>query len=94
MLSSIFMSGRLGEVIGEKMRIVEVDRVIPGPSGYYETDRFPVRTMSGSKSIFMRAKVGSYVTLKGRIEGDEKYGVIIIAELDEILLVPEGTVRV
>ncbi len=89
MISSVFLSGRLGKVIAERIRYVEVDRVIPGPSGHYETDQFPVRTMLSKDGVFMKAKEGTYVTLKGRLEMDPAHGLLIVNELDEILLHPK-----
>ena len=88
MISSVFLSGRLGDVFSEKLRYVEVDRVIPGPSGHYETDLFPVKTMLSKDGVFMKAKKGTYVTLKGRLEVDPKFGLIIVYEIDEILNIP------
>ena len=39
MLSSVFLTGRLGEKLDDKVRYVEVDRVIPGPTGKFLTDK-------------------------------------------------------
>lgn len=83
MISSVFVSGRLGKVIGEKKRYVEVDRVIPGPSGRYEVDYFPVRTMQSKDGVFMKSKDGSLITLKGRIEMEDG-DMVIVDEIDEI----------
>lgn len=88
MISSVFVSGRLGDALGEKTRYVEVDRVVPGPSGLYETDKFPVRTMLCKDGLFMTAKKGAYITLKGRIENDPELGLVIVDEIDEIMVVP------
>ncbi len=85
MISSVFLSGRLGPVVGEKTRYVEVDRVIPGPSGRYETDRFPVRTMLSRDGVFMKAAEGTHITLKGRLEMDPELGLVIVNEVDEFV---------
>ncbi len=91
MLSSVFVSGRLGKIIGPKTRYVEVDRVIPGPSGHYETDLIPVRSMLCVDGPFMKAKAGTFIVFKGRIETDEKGQLILIDELDEIFKMPKDT---
>ncbi|MBP5092281.1 MAG: hypothetical protein J6328_07010 [Bacilli bacterium] len=93
MLSSVFLSGRLGEIIGPKTRYVEIDRVIPGPGGRFETDKFPVRSMLAAEGPFMKANVGTFVVLKGRLEIDEQGKILIIDELDEIFVMPKGMVK-
>lgn len=88
MLSSIFLSGRLGEVKGDHIREVEVDRVVPGPSGRFETDSFLVRSQNGLGTEFFAAKKGSLIVLKGRLEVDPVHGVVIVSEIDEIYRSP------
>ncbi len=85
MLSSIFLTGRLGDALDERIRYVEVDRIIPGPTGIFATDRFPCRGLYGPNGRFMTAPKGSSIVIKGRLEMDEKYGLIIVAELDEMM---------
>ena len=94
MLSSVFVSGRLGEIIEEKTRYVEVDRVIPGPTGHYEVDRFPVRSMLAIHGPFMTQPVGTYICFKGRLEVDPRLGLIIVDEIDEIYVMPKDIKRV
>ncbi|MBQ2052770.1 MAG: hypothetical protein VZR76_04820 [Candidatus Enteromonas sp.] len=89
MLSSVFLSGRLGEKISPKTRYVEIDRVIPGPTGHFETDKFPVRSMLATEGPFMKAAVGTFVVLKGRLETDEDGKIVIVDELDEIFVMPK-----
>ena len=89
MISSIFLSGRLGESIGEDGRYVEVDRVIPGPGGSYVTDAFPVFTPLRNGPLLKAAK-GSLVILKGRVEIDKEKGFVIIDEIDEVFALPKG----
>ncbi len=84
MLSSVFLTGRLGEKLDDKVRYVEVDRVIPGPTGKFLTDKIPCRGLYGPRGRFMSAPAGSFIALKGRIEMDERHGLIIVAEIDEM----------
>jgi hypothetical protein len=83
MISSVFVSGRLGEVIDKHCRYVEVDRVVPGETGHYATDRFVVKSPMSSGS-FIKAADGSYICFKGRLEMDAKLGLVIVNEMDEI----------
>ncbi len=93
MLSSLFLSGRLGEVKDEKTRIVEVEHVIPGPTGRFATSRIPVRALA-PESLLVKAKAGSLIVLKGRIEADEKDGILyVVDEIDEIYQFPSGVKR-
>ncbi len=92
MISSVFLTGHLGDKVDEKIRYVEVDRVIPGPTGKFLTDRFPCRGLYGPKGRFMSAPNGSLIVIKGRLEMDEKYGLIIVAELDEMVPYNEKSV--
>ena len=94
MLSSVFLSGRLGEIVGPKTRYVEIDRVIPGPSGRFETDKFPVRSMLATAGPFMKASVGTFIVLKGRLECDSDGKLIIVDELDEIFVMPKDMKKI
>lgn len=86
MLSSVMLSGRLSEQISERVRLVELDRVLVGSEGgAYRVDRIPVRSYGGPTSRFMMAKNGSRILLKGRLETEEKLGVVVVAEFHEIL---------
>lgn len=84
MISSVFVSGRLGAIVAPKIRYVEVDRVIPGESGRFQTDRFLVRTMLSPQGTFMKASEGTYICFKGRLEMDPTHGLLIVDEIDEI----------
>jgi hypothetical protein len=84
MISSVFVSGRLGKRVKPRFRYVEVDRVIPGESGRYEVDRFLVKSMLSPEGAFNTLPEGSYICFKGRLESDPEYGLIIVDELDEI----------
>lgn len=89
MISSVFLSGRLGKVLPNGLRIVEVDRVLSLDGGKYVTDCFKVRSMLNETSSFYRGKEGCLVIIKGRLEMDEKEGLIIIGELEEVFSLPE-----
>lgn len=89
MISAVFVTGRLGEKIGPLGRFVEVDRVVPGPTGKYQVDKIPVFTYSGEGCLFMKAPIGSFITCKGHMETDEKLGVVVKMELEEIFPMKE-----
>ena len=84
MLTSLSLSGRLAEIKEDNLRYVEVDRVVyTALGGRYKVDRFLVR-FPGERGLFLSAPMGSLIYLKGRLEIDERYGLIIVDELDEI----------
>lgn len=84
MLSSVFISGRLGELINENYRYVEIDRVAYDNfgGGKYEVDKIPVRSME--KGRFYSYKTGSLIILKGRIEMDPELGLVVVDEIHEL----------
>jgi hypothetical protein len=92
MLTSVSLFGRMGEVISEKegLRYVEVDRIVPNSdgAGVYETDKFVVYSPF-STSFFIHAPKGNLISLNGRIENRQPYGLIIVDEIDEIIALPE-----
>ncbi len=93
MLSSVFLSGRLGEKKDAATRIVEVDHLIPGPGGRYLISSIPVRSMV-PESMLLKAKKGSLIILKGRLQSDERDGSLyIVDEIDEIYSLPSGMKR-
>jgi len=84
MMTSLSLSGRLGKVKEGRFRYVEVDRVVYTPlGGRYKVDSFLVRFPSES-GFCIKAPNGSLIFMKGRIEVDEKQGMIIVDEFDEI----------
>lgn len=89
MISSIFLSGRLGKILPDGIRVVEVERVLPEDGGKYVTDYFPVRSMMNESSSFYKGKEGSLVVIKGRLEMDKTHGLIIVGELEEVFSLPE-----
>ena len=84
MLSSVFLSGRLGKSLSSHVRNVEIDRVMPGCGGKFVVDIFPVYCPLSSASLFFTAKEGSLIILKGRLEKDKEFGALIVDEIDEI----------
>lgn len=83
MISSVYMSGRLGDKINDEFRYIEVDRMFDDRGDRkLVTDKFPVRSMV--KGRFYDYPNGAMIILKGRIEMDEKLGLVIVDELDEI----------
>ena len=93
MISSIFMSGRLGNKLDDRTRYVEVDRPIPSDRGFV-TDRFIVRSHALSRTAFITQPNGAYICFKGRVEQDETLGVIFVLEMEEMYRFPEGTKRI
>ena len=83
MLSSIFLAGTLGENLSDSVRIVDVDSYIPGKGGFL-TQHIPVKCDLLPGSYFFTAAKGSLIILKGRLEMDEKLGLVVINEIDEI----------
>ena len=74
----------MGEALGDGIRMIDVQSPVPGPNGKFATFHIPVLSKMLPKSFFFTAPVGSLVTLKGRIESHERFGLIIVHELDEI----------
>lgn len=93
MISSIFVSGRLGKYIGDGIRLLEVDRLVPSKQGKYETDLIPVRSMLSESSTFYKAGDGTLAIIKGRLEMDKDHGLLIVAEVEEIFSLPEKMKR-
>ncbi|MBO4540685.1 MAG: hypothetical protein J5736_01750 [Bacilli bacterium] len=93
MLSSVFLSGRLGEVKDNRTRIVEVEHLIPGPMGRFAVSKLPVRSPLPD-TLLVKASAGALIVLKGRLEADEKDGTLyIIDEVDEIYPLPASMKR-
>ena len=84
MLSSVYISGRLSEAVGENARIVEVDSPIPSTEGKFLVHRIPVICHMTRKSFFFVAPNGSLIVLKGRLESHPEWGLVVIDEIDEI----------
>lgn len=84
MISSVFLTGRLGPLLDESTRYVEIDSVLPGPSGTFETHHIPVRCNRGPSAHFLRAKEGGLITLQGRLQQDETFGLVVALELEDI----------
>lgn len=94
MISSVFISGRLGKILKPGLRYVEIDRVIPGPTGHFEIDRIPVKSQSFETDAFSKEPDGSYICLKGRLETDSEYGLIVVIEVSEMYHFPKGTKKI
>lgn len=94
MLSSVYLSGRLGQVVEPRIRYVELDRVVPGPSGRYSVDQVLVRTDLSPEGAFMKSPAGSLIVLKGRLEVDPKHGLLIVNEIDEIFPLSKNAKRI
>ena len=84
MISSVFLSGRLGKPLDGSTRYVDLDSVVPGPTGEFRTHHIPVRTSRGESCLFMKGKQGSPITLQGRLESDPSIGLYVKLELEEL----------
>lgn len=93
MISSVFLSGRLGDVINDKMRYVEVDRPVP-ESGKFITDSYIIKSQTFESGPFMKEPKGSYICLKGRLEKDPSLGLIIVVEIDEMYRFGNNVTRI
>ncbi len=93
MLSSVFVTGVLAENKGDGVRIVDVESYIPGPSGFFQTQHIPVYCRLGAKTFFFTAPSGSLITVKGRLELKEPYGLVVVNEIDEIYTNKAGAVK-
>jgi len=86
MLSSIFLSGVVGDFDQNRddIRFVEIHRVVPCETGgTYDIDKFPV-IIKYSGCPLIRARKGQMIVVKGRLEYEKDYGLVIVEELSEI----------
>ena len=90
MICSVFLSGRTGKSIDERTRAVELDSIVPGSTGEFQTYDIPVRSNRGPSSHFLSAKEGALVTLQGRLEVDPLLGLIVQVEVEEIHVLPRS----
>lgn len=84
MLSSVYIAGKLGEILADGVRLVDVDGLLPGPDGAFKSFSIPVYSNMGRGSYFFEAPRGSLVIVKGRLEPKEGMGLVVINEIDEI----------
>ncbi len=84
MISSVFVTGRVGQIIDANYRYVEVERPIVNQNGIYTIDKIPVRMPYFASSSWSKEKEGSYIAFKGRIEMDERWGLVLVIEHKEI----------
>lgn len=83
MVSSVFISGRLGRSIDRQTRMVELDSPIPS-KGEFRICEIPVRCNRSWKASFFSAKVGTLIVLKGRLESEEPLGLYVALEIEEL----------
>lgn len=87
-MNTVFITGRIGKNIDPQTRIIEIDSVIPGPTGEFLTYEVPVRTSRNANCHFLKAKEGILMSLQGRLEIDDDIGLLVHLELEEIYNVP------
>lgn len=90
MLSTVILSGSLGERVSDDIRLVEIEDLQPGPSGVFITQEVPVRVLRALSATFLTAKKGAFCMVKGRLEVDPQRGLLVRAEYEEVFLLPEG----
>lgn len=80
MISDVFLSGRITKVLNKTTRYVEVERLIP-EQGKFVTDNIPVSFWNKEpNSFFMKLSEGTLIILRGRIQNEAQFGIIVIAE--------------
>ena len=94
MLSTVILSGSLGDRLCEDIRYVETEDLQPGPSGVFVTQKIPVRVLRALSATFLTAKSGAFCMVKGRLEVDPQYGVLVRAEYEEVFLLPKGISKI
>lgn len=83
MLSSVFLSGVLGDFVDENTRLVEVKRLLPEVNGKFKIDSFPVRVGYLAQNTFKKAKLGQEVVIKARLEKESDIGIYLFCEIFE-----------
>ena len=94
MISSVTLSGRLGQKLSDSIRFVEVDSLTPGPTGVFSTIQIPVAVHRCLSASFLTAKEGSLVIVKGRLDVEEEVGLLVKAEYEEVFTLPDTLVKV
>ncbi len=85
MLTSVCVSGRLGDLAGKNIRYVEVECPIIGSGGKRKIDLIPVLSPLGKSTCFFKAKKGAFVIVKGRLSANDEYGLCVHSEIEEIV---------
>lgn len=85
MLSSVYLSGRLGKKVFDNLRMIELDGLSPNPQGEFEITEVPVRSNLGGESALMHAKDGLYVVIKGRLCCHGTVGLCVLSEIEEFV---------
>lgn len=85
MLTNVYLSGRLGDIVDKNIRYVEVECPLASQSGKRKYDYIPVYSPLGKSACFFKAKNGTFVIIKGRVKMDEKHGLIVHSEIEEII---------
>lgn len=80
MISSVFVSGRLGKQINKNFRVLLVERPLHDQEGKAVIDEIPVRMEGFATESFMKEKEDSFVVFKGRIEKDSEVGLALVIE--------------
>ncbi len=80
MISSVFVSGRIGKIIDRHFRYVLVERPLVNQEGKYQVDEIPVRVSYFATESWMKEKEGTFIVFKGRIEKDKNVGLALVVE--------------
>lgn len=85
MISDVFLTGRLMAILNKTTRFVEIERLIP-EQGKYVIDHIPVTFWNKEpNSFFMKLAEGTFIVVRGRIQSEGEFGIIVIAEQLAIL---------
>lgn len=85
MLTSVYISGRLGDSAGKNVRYVEVESPLVGTGGKRRIELIPVYTPLGKSAFFFKAKKGAFIIVKGRLEKNDEFGLYVHSEIEEIV---------
>lgn len=80
MISNIAITGAVGEKFDKIYRYIDVDRPVPA-NRKYVIDKIPTCHWSKTHNCtFQKLPVGACVSLTGRLEMDEKHGLVVIVQ--------------
>ncbi len=85
MLTSVCVTGRLGDLVEPNIRYVEVENPFGTYDGKNKVVMVPVHSSLGKSTTFFKAANGASVIVKGRLERYGSVGLCVHSEIEEIL---------
>jgi len=85
MINSVFLTGVLSEKIDDFYFTVKCRNPYPDKNGNFDEPEFICVSRIMKRTSICKAPLGSKISVKGRLEIDEEYGVVIVAETTELL---------